>query len=615
MVGPKRVRALSLVVIAGLAVAACSPGTPTQSPAGTTTPVGTTGPIATPAGPQATVGGTAYVLMTTATSNGDKYTDMDPQRIYIGEDLAFFGATIMLGLTGYKYSADQTEGTSLVADAATDTGTPSTDAKTWSFTLRPGGKWQDGSPLKCEDWAYGASRTFAIDVIVNGPTYVIPYLDIPKNADGSSQYPGPYKATADQQALYDKAVVCEGNKITFHLSQPIADFNYTATLGMGAVPNPKDHPGVDTGEEYTIKPWSNGPYMIESYTPGTGGNLTLVRNPNWNTAQDGGYRGAYPDKWVVLFGLDPQVVDQRLMAPQGDDQFALGYGNVQTQNLTTVFSNAHTAAAGFAGRAFSDYDPYVRYWWININKIKNEKIRQAMAVAVDRDSIRAAAGGDFYGDPGDGLIKPNIGLDYAATGWATDLFGAAIPKTGNPDLAKQLIAASGEAAPTLTFDYGKSATGDQIASIMKTSLELAGFTVNLNPIASGYYATIGDPKLQHDFGASGWGADWPNASTVIGPLLTGATQFNNASDYPQVTADNNPDFYTAMSAALSDTNRASQASKWQALNKEAVTKAWVIPNVFTLGQVIAGTKVTTVNGLYKWPAYGSWPYALIYVQK
>lgn len=617
MVGPRRVRTLSLVVAAGLAVAACSPGTPTQSPTtpgGTTVPGGSQ-PVSTPAGPTATPGGTAYVLMTTATSNGDKYTDMDPQRIYIGEDIAFFSATIMHGLTAYKFSADQKEGTSLVPDAATDIGTPSADAKTWTFTLRDGMKWQDGTPLKCEDFAYGASRTFAIDVIVNGPTYVIPYLDIPKNADGTSQYPGPYKATPEQQALYDKAVSCDGNKITYKLSQPVADFNYTVTLGMGAVPNPKDHPGVDTGAEYTLKPWSNGPYMIDSYTPGTGGNLTLVRNPNWDSSQDGGYRGAYPDKWVVLFGIDPQIADQRLISPQGDDQFALGYGNVQTQNLQTVFSDSKTPAAGFAGRAFSDFDPYSLYWWINIDKVKNVKIRQAMAVALDRDAIRATSGGDFYGDLGDGLIKPNIGQDYAPTGWATDLFGEAVGPKGNPDLAKKLIAESGESAPTLTFDYGKSATGDQRAAIIKSSLEAVGFTINLNPIASGYYATIGDPKLQHDFGPSGWGPDWPNASTVIGPLLTGATQFNNASDYPHVTAENNPDFYAAVSAALADTDRASQAAKWQALNKQAVQQAWVIPNVFTLSQVMAGTKITTVDGLYKWPAYGSWPYALIYVQQ
>jgi peptide/nickel transport system substrate-binding protein len=606
-------RSLALGVVAVLAFAACGSTATSPSAAPSSAPESpgaSTAESAAPSAAQGQPGGTAYVLMSTATSNGDKFTDMDPQRIYIGEDIAFFSATIMRTLTQFKYSADLKEGTTVVPDAATDTGTPNADATEWSFTLKDGMKWQDGSPLKCEDFKYGVSRTFATDIIVNGPTYVLGYLDIPTNADGSSQYPGPYKATPDQQALYDKAVVCDGNKITFHLSTGIPDFNNTLTLGMGAVPNPVDHPGVDTGEEYTTAPWSDGPYMIDSYTPGKGGSLVLVRNPNWT---DDGYRGAYPDKWVVDLGLDPQVMDGRLMAPTGDDQFALGYGNIQTQNFAKVFTDAHTAAPDFAGRAFSDYDPYVRYWWINLDKVKNVKIREAMAVALDRDSVRAAAGGDFYGDLGDGLIKPNLGVDYTATGWATDLFGQAIPPGGDVAFAKKLIADSGEAAPTLTYDYGKSATGDAIAAIVQDSLGKAGFTIKLNPIESGYYATIADPSLQHDFGTSGWGSDWPNASTVIPPLLKGAIDTNDASDYPRVTQANNPDYIAAINDAIGTLDRAQQATKWQALNKEAVQKVFIIPNVFTLGQVMAGTKITAVGGLYKWPAYGSWPYAQVYV--
>ena len=102
MVGANvRVRALSFVAIAGLVVTACAPGA-TQSPAGpggSTTPGGSTPPAST--GPTAQKGGTAYILMTTATANSDKFTDIDPQRIYIGEDMAFFGATQQQNLTGY----------------------------------------------------------------------------------------------------------------------------------------------------------------------------------------------------------------------------------------------------------------------------------------------------------------------------------------------------------------------------------------------------------------------------------------------------------------------------------------------------------------------------------
>lgn len=594
---------------AGMAVAmlvgACSSST--ASPSGTaaagtaaagTAAAGTTA-AATPTAP-GQKGGTAYLLMTTATSGSDRFQDMDPQRIYTGEDEAFLGATIMQGLTSYKYSADVKQASTLVADAATDIGTASSDAKQWTFTLRDGLKWQDGSAVTCADYKYGVSRTFATDVITNGPTYVISDLDIPDKG-----YPGPYKATADQQALFDKAVVCAGNKITFNLKLGVADFNYTATLGMGAVPNPKDHPGADTGEQYTNAPWSDGPYMIQSYTPGKGGTLVLVRNPNWSSANDGNYRGAYPDKWVVDLGLDPTVVDQRLMQPSGNDSFALQYGAIQPENLATIFSDAKTANAQYAGRAFSDYDPYARYYWVRADKVPNVKIRQAMAVALDRGALQTNIGGVFAGELADGVIKPNLGQDYAPTGWATDLFGQPIPPNGNLALAKQLIADSGVPAPTLTFDYSKSPVNDKSAAIVKSSLEAAGFKINLNPITSGYYGTVQDKSKQHEFGTAGWGADWPNASTVIPPLFATGGGFDLSRVQDQ-------SFLDAIKVAQSDLNRADQATKWQALNKQAAQQAYIIPTVFGLNQTLAGDKV---GNLYRWGPYGSWPYAEIYLKQ
>ena len=177
-------------------------------------------------------------------------------------------------------------------DLATDLGTATDGGKTWAFTLRDGVTFQDGSPITCADIAYGVSRTFATDVINQGPTYAIAYLDIPYDADGTSAYKGPYKGTAAQQALFDKAVTCsaDGKTITFHLNKPVADFNYTVTLGFSPVPK-----AADTGETYGVAkpPVASGPYMVESYTTGNGGKMVLVRNPKWSQASDP-YRTAVP---------------------------------------------------------------------------------------------------------------------------------------------------------------------------------------------------------------------------------------------------------------------------------------------------------------------------------
>jgi peptide/nickel transport system substrate-binding protein len=486
---------------------------------------------------------------------------------------------------------------------ATDLGTATNGGKTWSFTLRDGVTWQDGTDITCDDLKYGASRTFATDVINQGPTYAIAYLNIPSNADGSSQYPGPYKATPAQQALFDAAVTCSGKTITYNLSKAIADFNYTVTLGFAPVRKTDD-----TGETYgTVAPWvtSDGPYQVDSYTTGNGGKMVLVRNPNWKQSSDP-IRTALPDKWEVDFGIDSKVIDQRLMQPSGADTTAIGYGGVQPENLATIFSDAKTANPDYAGRAFSDYDPYARYYWINVNKVKNVKIRQAIAVALDRDAIRLNIGGAFAGDFADGFVKPNIGADYAPTGlWtASGPFGEDVPNNGDPAKAKELIAASGEAAPTLVFNFPDTPTNEKTAAIVISSLAKAGITVTAGPIESGkYYSTVFDPAKSGEFGTGGWGADWPNASTVLPDLFTqkGGWDLSQVDD-----AQYNADVQTA----LSTLDRTAQEGLWQALNKTAADNIYAIPTFFGVAQDLAGTKV---GGLYRWPAYGSWPYGQLYV--
>jgi peptide/nickel transport system substrate-binding protein len=585
-------RAMTLGVTAALVLGACGGSTATQTPAAATGPAPTGGGTATTApteGPKP--GGTIYIF-----SQDLQVNQIDPQRMYTGEDLAFLGATVFRSLTSYVYSPDQKIGTSIQADLATDLGTATDGGKTWSFTLRPGVTWQDGSPVTCEDVKYGTSRTFATDVITDGPTYQIQYLDIPTLKDGTSAYKGPY--TKVGQDLYDKAVTCAGNTITFHLNSAHADFNYATTLGFDPV-----RKSDDTGETYgTVAPFAvaNGPYKFDSYTTGNGGKLVLVRNPKWDPTSDP-IRKAYPDKWEIDWGIEAKVIDQRLMQPAGNDQYAVGYGGIQPENLATIFADTKTVNPDFTGRAFNDYDPYSRYYWIDVRKVKNTKIRQAMMVALDRAAIRLNIGGAFAGDFADGAVKPNIGADYAPTGLYDSYFGEKIPDKGDPTLAKKLIADSGEAAPALTFDFFDSPTNQKTAAIVIASLGLAGFTVTPNPIASKYYATIA--KSGHEFGTGGWGADWPNASTVIAPLFT----LKGGWDLAHV---DDPAFNAATDAALQELDRTKQAADWQALNTQAAQNAWHIPTFFGTAQDLGGTKV---GGLYRWPAYGSWPYGVMYV--
>lgn len=542
-------------------------------------------------GGEGQAGGTAYIL-----SNAEQLLTLDPQVVYTGEDLAFLGATLTRTLTNYQLSPDNTEGTTLVPDMATDTGTVSNGGKTWQFTLRDGVTWETGDPVTCADIKYGTSRTFDMGVTEGGPTYAVAYLDIPSAEDGSSQYKGPSAKDAAGQALFDKAVTCsDDNKtITFNLKKPVPDFNYAVTLhSFAAVPQ-----ALDTGAEYGNKIVSNGPYKIETYEKGKGGKLVLVRNENWNPDSDP-FRKAYPDKWQVDFGLDETVIDQRIIADSGNDQTAMSQGML-TATLPQVFEEANE----LTGRAVDAFDPYVRYAAINVEKVPDPKVRQAIAVALDRAALLKNAGGKFAGDYADGVIKPNIGADYAPTGLWDDLLGQAVPPEGDPEFAKKLLAEAGVKDLTITFDYGQSDDADKAAAIWVESLKRAGITVKPNPIEPGqYYGVVFDNP--NEVMAGGWGPDWPNASTVIPPLFTveGGWDLSRVDDKA---------FNEKVQAASVELDRAKQATMWQELNKEAAKNMWVIPLRFGRDQRMAGSKV---GPIYSWPAYGSWPYAEMYVQQ
>ena len=582
-------RAAALASVAAMTLAACGGG------GGSGESDNKDGSGAAASG-EPTQGGTLTFL-----TLSDQFTHLDPQRNYTGEDLAFAGGYLHRTLNSYAYSVDSSEAGELIGDLATDTGTSNEDATQWSWTLKDGLKWEDGSDLTCEDVKYGVSRTFATDTIVDGPQYAVSMLDIPTDDEGASVYKGPYVTKGNDTAAFDEAVVCEGNKITFNLNKPVGDFNYTVTL-LSFSPVPK---AADTGEKYDDKPVSSGPYKITEYSKGS--QLVLDRNESWDPETDS-YRPALPDKIVVKFGLEASVIDQRMIADSGADQQTLTPDSIEPASLATVFGSDR-----FAERRTNELDPYVRYIVINTARVPNLDHRKAIVAALDRAQQKTIAGGDFAGDLADGVIKPNLPADYAPSGMFEGLLGENIPPEGNPEFARTLIEQSGEELETLQYDYPQTPTGDQAAAALVSSLGKAGIKVKPNPIEAGqFYGIVFDPDKEGHLVAAGWGPDWSNASTVIPELFTNSGGFN-------LSQADDEGFNEKVEIARGETDRAAQSELWKELNKEAMANAWVVPTRFGREQRLAGSKVKSASGkdgqVYIWAPYGSWSYGDLYVEQ
>ena len=591
-------RGAVLAAVAAVTLAACGGGG--SGGGGGTSSSGPSGSASASAGGKGVKGGTLTML-----TQQEQLQDLDPQRAYTGRDLAFLNAYLTRSLTSFQMSTDGTKANTIAPDMATDTGRASDDAKVWSFTIRDGVTWQDGTPVTCADIKYGVSRTFASSVITGGPQYAVVFLNIPKAKDGSSIYKGPYDTGADNTAgiaAFNKAVTCSADNktITFNLNQSVGDFNYAVTLGFGAVPKAKD-----TGAKYTDEIFSDGPYQIQDYVKGN--NLTLVRNPNWQASSDP-LRPAYPDKIVVKFGMDSSVIDQTLIKDSFADQQSLDLDGLVSADLTTVFNNPKIAS-----RAYNGFDPYTLYLSIDVRKVPSLQQRMAIAAALDRGALIKIDGGKFAGVPADGAVKPNIGKDYAPTNMWGGLLGKTIPLSGDPAYAKQLIQESGKPVPTLVYSYAKGPDSDKRAAAVQLSEARAGIKVQLNPLPSGtFYGIIFNPSRVTALNDLGWGADWPNASTVIPDLFTPDGGWD-------VSYVNDPAFNKQVAAARALTDRTQQSAAWQKLNTEASKNVWIVPTIFENQQSIAGSRVHSASGpngaVYLWQPYGCWPFTDLYVSK
>ena len=436
---------------------------------------------------QGTKGGALSVLMIS------DFEHLDPQRNYVSSALNF-GRLLYRQLTTYKSEAG-TAGTELAPDLATDLGKATDNAKTWTFTLKDGLKYEDGTEIKASDIKYGVERSMS-PLIPDGPQYAKQYLE------GGKDYKGPFDGKELASIIADDAK----KTITFKLAQPHGDFGYTVSLPTFA-PVPK---AKDTKVNYDNHVVSSGPYKIDTYARGK--SLTLSRNINWGSDT---VRKALPATIKATFGLDANVIDQRLLASAGEDATAVTIDtSVQPANVVKVQNDPAVKARSIQGTT-----GFLRYIALNTQKgvTKNLKVRQAIEYAVNKTDQQTARGGaNAAGDLATTILAPTVGghKDF-------NIYDGGA--TGDPTKAKQLLSEAGYPnGLSLDINVNNSPKGVAQATALQASLAKAGIKGTIKQIdAAVYYTTIGDIAKEPEIVFAAWGPDWPSAGTVIPPLLDG----------------------------------------------------------------------------------------------
>src|SRR3954449_1672334 len=403
-------------------------------------------PLAMPS--DASEGGTLTVL----TNQVPAY--LDPTQAYFTDSTAILSDLVTRSLTQYAYN-EKTNDMQLIPDMATDLGRPSSDNKSWTFTLRPGLKFEDGTPVKAEDVAYAIKRSFAIEELPEGPTYNTTFF-----LDGD-KYKGPFKDKGEY-----KGVVVKGNDITIKMRRPFTDMDYYASFpAFTAIPQSKDDPAT-----YGNHPLATGPYKFADYKPGT--SLTLVKNDQWKASTDPG-RIQSADGWDFKFGQDTAKLENIIINDNGTAQTTLTYDNVSPSSYRQMQSDKARVAVGGQPCTFMIY--------MDMTKIKDKNVREAIGWAFPYVSYWKARGFviGVTQVPGTSILPPGTAgrVEYDALGNGGD-------KT-DPAKAKELLKKAGykpgeyELKWYFTSDDAQRVAGKDE---MVKGFEKAGFKVT--PIAS-----------------------------------------------------------------------------------------------------------------------------------
>ncbi|MFD6285164.1 ABC transporter substrate-binding protein [Streptomyces sp. NPDC060205] len=493
-------------------------------------------------------GGTLTVL------NSNPQQDFDPARLYTSGG-GNVPSLVFRTLTT-RNREDGAEGAKVVPDLATDTGRPSKNATVWTYTLKKGLTYEDGSAITSADIKYGIERSFAAE-LSGGAPYLRDWLI------GGADYQGPYK---DKKGL-DSIETPDEQTIVFHLNKPEGEFPYLATQTQFA-PVPK---AKDTGTKYEEHPVSSGPYKVVK-NENDGERLTLERNTHWSASTDA-ERKAYPDKIDVRSGLDSSVINQRLSSSQGADAAAVTTDtNLGPAELAKVSGDKELAA-----RVGTGHFGYTNYIAFNpkVKPFDDPKVRQAISYAIDRSSVINAAGGSSLAEAATTYLPNQKSFGYTAY----DHFPAG--KSGNAAKAKELLKEAGHAkglTVTLTHSNAKDfETSPEIATAIQDALKKAGITVKLQGLEDNDYSDkIHSAKTEPGFFLAHWGADWPSGGPFLAPIFDGRQIVKDGANFNTGFLDDK-----SVNAEIDAINKLTDldeaATRWGALDKKIGEQALTVP--------------------------------------
>jgi peptide/nickel transport system substrate-binding protein len=426
----------------------------------------------------------------------------------------------------------------------------SEDGLEYTFTLRDGVKFHDGTDLNAEAVCFNFDRWFNFSGLAQSPSASAYWQDVFGGFADTPDVPNIY---AGCEASDDLNAVITLNRVTSRfpaaLTLPSFSIQSPDALQKYDADNLSGNEEAFEYSEYGLEhPTGTGPFKFESWDRGNG-EVTIVRNDDYWGEK------ALLDEIVFRTIPDGNARRQALEAGEID-----GYDLVAPADYQTLED---------AGAQVLVRDPFnILYLGINGGNVKGTnpnpalqkpEVRQALAYAIDRETIVNSQ------LPEGAEVATNF-LPPTVDGWAEDV----TTYDYDPDKAKQLLADAGESDLTLKFYYPTDVSRPYMPDpaalyqVISENLEAVGITVEATALPWSPDYLQAAQAGQADIHLLGWTGDYNDAYNFIGTFFAERANGQSKEEFGAFEA---PEIFSTLAEADAEPDPATRTELYQEANR------------------------------------------------